>query len=80
MRIPPGTTYYHMTRLAHVTISCCGCGSCEDVCPVDIPLAAIFKNVGENVQGVFNYVPGKDLEEEIPIKTFELDELTEVED
>ncbi len=80
MRVPTGTVYYHMTRLAHVTISCVGCGSCEDACPVDIPLAPIFKKVGESVQAIFDYVPGKDHDEEIPLKTFELDELTEVED
>ncbi len=80
MRVPTGTVYYHMTRLAHVTISCVGCGSCEDACPVDIPLAPIFKKVGESVQAIFDYVPGKDPDEEIPLKTFELDELTEVED
>jgi len=80
VRIPPGTVYYQMTRLPHVTISCVGCGSCEDACPVGIPLGTIFKKVGEDVQGVFDYVPGKDVAEEIPIKTFELDEYTEVED
>jgi formate dehydrogenase subunit beta len=57
-----------------------GCGSCEDACPVDIPLAIIFKKVGEDVQAKFNYMPGKNIDEEIPIKTFEIDEYTEVED
>jgi formate dehydrogenase subunit beta len=80
IRMPPGTVYYHMTRLPHVSISCVGCGSCEDACPVEIPLWTLFQKVGEDVQGIFNYVPGKDPEEEIPIKTFELDEYTEVED
>jgi formate dehydrogenase subunit beta len=80
IRMPPGTVYYHMTRLPHVSISCVGCGSCEDACPVDIPLWTMFRKVGEDVQELFNYVPGKNLEEEIPIKTFELDEYTEVED
>jgi formate dehydrogenase subunit beta len=52
---------------------------CEDVCPVDIPVARIFKQVGEAAQAVFDYVPGKDPEEEIPIRTFVEDELHEVE-
>jgi formate dehydrogenase subunit beta len=69
-----------MTRLAHVGISCVGCGSCEDACPVNIPLGIIFKQVGEDVQGVFDYVPGRTLEEEIPLKTFETEEYEEVED
>jgi formate dehydrogenase subunit beta len=80
IRMPGGTIYFQMTRLPHVSISCVGCGSCEDACPSNIPLWSMFCKVGEDVQGEFNYLPGKDLAEEIPIKTFELDEYTEVED
>jgi formate dehydrogenase subunit beta len=80
IRIPPGTVFYHLTRLLHVSISCVGCGSCEDVCPVEIPLGSIYKKVGEDVQSTFDYLPGKNMDEEIPIKTFEPDEYTEIED
>jgi formate dehydrogenase subunit beta len=79
-RIPPNTIYFHLLRLSHMGISCVGCGSCEEVCPVDIPISTIFKKVGESIQDMFEYLPGNDIEEEVPIKTFELDELTEVED
>jgi len=80
LRVPPGTLYYHLGRLTHVTISCVGCGACEDVCPVDIPLSLIFKKVGESVQKMFDYVPGKNVEEDIPLVTFEEEEFAEVED
>ena len=80
LRVPPGTVYYQLGRLTHVGISCVGCGACEDVCPVDIPVSMIFKKVGESVQKVFDYIPGKNLEEEIPLVTFEKEELAEVED
>ena len=80
MRIPPNSIYFHILRLSHMSVSCVGCGSCEDVCPADIPISSIFKKVGESVQEMFDYVPGMDVEEEVPIKTFELDELTEVEE
>ncbi len=79
LRIPSNTVYYHLGRLNHVTISCVGCGACEDACPADIPLAMLFKKVGEEVQAIFDYVPGRDLEEDIPLKTFETEELSEVE-
>lgn len=79
LRIPPNTIYYHLGRLTHVALSCVGCGACEDVCPVDIPLAIIYKQVGESIQNVFDYLPGRDVEEEIPLKTFETEELKEVE-
>ncbi len=80
IRVPPETTLYHFTRMLHVSISCVGCGSCEDVCPADIPLSRLFKKVGGDVQELFNYLPGRDIDEEIPLKTFELDEYSEVED
>jgi len=80
LRVPPGTIYYQLGRLSHISISCVSCGLCEDVCPVDIPISVIFKKVGESVQKVFDYIPGKDVEEEIPLITFEKEELAEVED
>ncbi len=61
-------------------ISCVGCGMCSDVCPADIPVSSIFMKVGESVQKMFNYLPGRDVEEDIPITTFEEQELEEVED
>ena len=80
LRVPPGTVYFQIGRLDHIAISCVGCGACEDVCPVDIPISIIFKKVGESVQKLFDYIPGRDVKEEIPLLTFEKDELSEVED
>jgi formate dehydrogenase subunit beta len=80
IKVPPGTLYYQIGRLTHIAISCVGCGSCEDVCPVDIPLSIIFKKVGESVQKMFDYTPGKNVEEEIPLVTFKQEEFVEVEE
>jgi len=80
LRVPPGVLYYHLGRLDHISISCVGCGSCEDVCPVNIPLSIIFKKVGESVQKLFNYVPGRDVKEVIPLVTFEKEEFTNIEE
>ncbi|MCK4257211.1 Coenzyme F420 hydrogenase/dehydrogenase, beta subunit C-terminal domain [candidate division WOR-3 bacterium] len=80
VRVPPNTVLYHLGRLTHVSVSCVGCGMCTDVCPADIPLSTIFLKVGEEVQKIFNYIPGKDVEEAIPLNKFEKDEFTEVED
>lgn len=79
LKIPPGTIYYHLGRLTHIGISCVGCGSCEDVCPVDIPLSIIFKKIGESIQQMFEYVPGKSVEEEIPLITYKQEEFTDIE-
>ena len=80
LRVPPNTVYFHLLRLAHMGISCVACGACEDVCPANIPISSIFKLAGESIQGVFDYLPGKDVEEEIPLKMFELEELEKFED
>jgi len=39
----------------------------------------IFKKVGESVQKMFDYIPGKDAEEDIPLVTFKEEEFAEVE-
>ena len=64
------TTFYHLVRLFHVSTSCTACGQCADVCPVNIPLWAISLKVSEVVQKAFDYLPGKDVNEGLPLTTF----------
>lgn len=73
-RVPADTLYFQLGRLTHMSISCVGCGMCSDVCPVEIPLTAIYSKVGDSVQALFDYRPGNDLTEEIPLRTFEVEE------
>jgi len=80
VRVPPNTVLYHLGRLTHVSVSCVGCGMCTDVCPANIPLSTIFLKVGEEVQKLFDYIPGKDVEEAIPLTKYEKEEFAEVED
>ena len=80
IRIPPNTVFFHLGRIAHMAISCVGCGMCSDVCPVDIPVASLFTRAGDTVQKLFDYIPGRDFDEPVPLSTFIEDELTEVED
>jgi formate dehydrogenase subunit beta len=47
---------------------------------MDIPLGRIYSRVGRNVQALFDYVPGRSLEEEMPVTTFKEEELPGVED
>lgn len=78
-RVPPNTLLFHIGRMAHMAVSCVACGMCSDVCPVDIPVATLFKKTGEDIQKVFGYVPGASFAEKVPLVTFEFNELTEVE-
>ena len=78
IKMPRDTTLFHLGRMAHMATSCVGCGVCEQACPSNIPLLKIFKTVSFNVQQIFKYVPGRDLEEPLPLTTFKEDELRSV--
>lgn len=79
IRIPPGTLYFHLGRMAHMSLSCVACGSCQDVCPTDIPISLLFKKVGEDAQRAFDYTPGADPRQAIPVTTFKEEEFLNVE-
>jgi len=78
LRMPTDTVLFHLTRLNHMASSCVGCGLCQEACPNDVPVFNIFRLVGDRVQKVFDYVPGRSLDEEMPLSTFKEDELQEV--
>ncbi len=75
IKMPRDTILFHLGRMSHMATSCVGCGVCEQACPSNIPLLRIFKTVGHNIQKIFNYVPGKNLDEPLPLTTFKEDEL-----
>jgi formate dehydrogenase subunit beta len=76
VRMLADTTLFHLTRLNHMVTSCIGCGMCTQVCPADIPVGTIFRAVGEKVQAIFDYHPGRSLDEPAPVQEFREDELT----
>jgi formate dehydrogenase subunit beta len=78
IRLPTDTLLFHLTRLNHMATSCVGCGMCESACPSELPVALIFRAVGQETQALFDYHPGRSLEEEVPVATFREDELTEL--
>ncbi len=75
IRMPTDTLLFHLTRMNHMGASCIGCGACEEACPSSIPLLKIFQLIGDKVQKLFEYVPGRSLEEELPPTAFKEDEL-----
>jgi formate dehydrogenase subunit beta len=78
VRMMGDTLLFHMTRMNHMSASCVSCGMCTSACPSDIPVGAIFSAVGEGVQTAFEYIPGRSVDEPLPLITFQPNEWTEV--
>lgn len=76
VRLPPDTILYHIGRLNHMSFSCVGCGMCSEVCPASIPVSAIFMRTGEETARIFDYLPGRDIEEPVPITVYKEEELS----
>jgi len=77
-RLPADTTLFHLTRLNHMVLSCVGCGICTSDCPAELPVGQVFRAIGQQVQEAFDYVPGRSVEEPLPMVTFREDEWMEV--
>ncbi len=77
-RLPADTMLFHLTRLNHIVLSCVGCGMCTSACPAELPVGRVFRTIGQQVQAVFDYVPGGNVEEPLPLITFREDEWMEV--
>jgi formate dehydrogenase subunit beta len=77
--IPTDTLLFHIGRMLHMSLSCVSCGMCEDACPMAIQVGQIFTLVGDRNQETFDYVPGRKVDEPLPLTTFGEDEFQEVE-
>jgi len=75
IRMPTDTLIFHLIRMSHMVTSCIGCGLCDSACPSRLPVASLFRSVGDKIQKMFQYVPGRDVKETPPVATFKEDEL-----
>ncbi|MFZ5647333.1 MAG: 4Fe-4S dicluster domain-containing protein [Bacillota bacterium] len=73
--MPADKLLFHMTRINHMALGCVGCGQCESACPAGIPLGTIFRIAGEKLQSIFDYKPGRSVEEPTPLTTYRESEL-----
>ena len=78
IKMPTDTVFYHITRLAHMSTACVGCGQCSNACPNDIPVMELFRTVAWRTQQAFDYVPGRDVTDKPPLSIFREDEFAEV--
>jgi formate dehydrogenase subunit beta len=78
IKMPTDTVFYHLTRLAHMSTACIGCGQCSNACPNGIPVMELFRTIAGATQKAFDYEPGRDLDEAPPLSVFREREFPEV--
>jgi formate dehydrogenase subunit beta len=78
VKLPTDTLFYHLTRLAHMSTACVGCGQCSNACPNDVSLMELFRSVAHRTQAEFGYAAGRSLDERPPLSEFRENEFPEV--
>ncbi len=77
VKLPTDTALYHLTRLAHMSTACVGCGQCTNACPNGIGVMELFRTVSHGTQAVFSYSPGT-ADQPPPLTQFKETEFEEV--
>jgi formate dehydrogenase (coenzyme F420) beta subunit len=78
LKMPTDTLFYHLTRLAHMSTACVGCGQCSNACPNDIPVMQLFRTVAHRTQAAFDYRAGADVADKPPLTEFKEKEFEEI--
>jgi formate dehydrogenase subunit beta len=78
IKMPTDTVFYHLTRLAHMSTACVGCGQCSNACPNDIPVMEVFRTVSQRTQNAFDYEAGRSLDEKPPLSEFREEEFEDI--
>ena len=78
VKMPTDTVFYHITRLAHMSTACVGCGQCSNACPNDIPVMELFRTVAHRTQEAFEYEAGRSIDENPPLSVFREEEFADV--
>ncbi|MFZ2448033.1 MAG: 4Fe-4S dicluster domain-containing protein [Syntrophobacteraceae bacterium] len=78
IKMPTDTVFYHLTRMAHMSTACIGCGQCSNACPNGVPVMELFRTIAHGVQKAFAYTAGASLDDEPPLSAFREKEFSEV--
>ncbi|MEW6007171.1 MAG: 4Fe-4S binding protein [bacterium] len=68
---------FHLTRALHLAGRCVGCGECERVCPMNIPLSLLNLKMEHEVFKLFGYTPGKEINAKPPLQEFKKEDYNE---
>ena len=65
---------FHMVRVFHVAGRCTSCGACARACPMHIDLMSLTKKMEKDMNELYGYIAGMDIEELAPFATFKEDD------
>ncbi|MDD2500716.1 MAG: 4Fe-4S dicluster domain-containing protein [Geobacter sp.] len=71
---PSGNTAWHLVRAMHLAGRCAGCGECERVCPMDIPLNLLNRKMARELKELFNSEAGFEVRETGPLTSYREDD------
>jgi ferredoxin len=66
----PEKFLFHFIHAMHLAGRCTGCGECERVCPMDIPVTLIKEKLNKIMEEMLGYSAGLDVEAVPPLLTF----------
>ncbi len=71
---PSDTLIFHIVRTLHTAGRCVDCGACSRVCPMNIDMRRLAKNVEKDIKEFYGYEVGMEVEELPPLATFDPDD------
>ncbi len=60
-QVPP-PFMFHLIRFSHISDSCINCGQCEELCAMDIPNALFMHSLQVEMEKMFGFVPGVNMD------------------
>ena len=68
------TTIFHLVRAFHVAGRCVNCGACARACPMGVDLMSLTKKIEKDMEELYSYMAGMDVDELAPFATFKEDD------